>query len=376
MMDLHEIDRKLSGMGQEMKFYSYLTPLNREEEREKFFAAIRAGKEYDPVFCYREGGSRDTKEIWEEISSAIRQPGNGVLQLFSKKLDFMKRQLDLLESDDNSFGKVSARLYGTPDAECLKLSEDILARSKKEGYNFPEETVSPGEMAAILRSEIEKKKIAWKVVLSGKIVPKITVSGVDRTLYINSTVNYTAEEVERLKIHEVKVHVYRGANGDTQSFRIFAEGLAGYNETEEGLAIALEHITGCLDVDRRQLKLYAARAVCADRCVKGSFSEVFSRMREFFPDYLAYRLTERGKRGMRDTSRKGGITNGFHYISGWIKTRKYIEDGGDLSILYVGKVGLDDVGIIKSLLDEGVLRPPEYLPEIIRRGLGNKNDAK
>jgi len=365
MMDLHEIDRKISEIGREVNFYSHLTPLNQEEEKEKFFSTIREGRSYDPIFRYKDSKIKDEKKLLKQISSDIR-PDDGIRQLFVKKLDFMMRQFELLEADEEHFGNASAKLYGVPDAECLRISESILTESKKDGYVFPEETVTPDEMASVLQEELEDKKIGWKVVLSGKIVPKITVSGRDRTIYINSGIDYTAEEVERLKVHEIKVHIYRGANGDIQPFRIFAEGLSGYDETEEGLAIVLEHIEGCLKVDRRQEKLYAGRAVCADRCMKGSFYEVFREMCAFFPEYIAYRLTERGKRGLRDTSRKGGITKGFHYISGWIKMRRYIEEGGKLGILYVGKVGLDDVKIIRGLLGDGTLKPPKYLPDCIK----------
>ena len=45
--------------------------------------------------------------------------------------------------------------------------------------------------------------------------------------------------------------------------------------------------------------------------------------------------------------------------------RTFIEEKGDLSILYVGKIGLDDVGTVKALLDDGTLKPPKHLPEFI-----------
>ena len=202
---------------------------------------------------------------------------------------------------------------------------------------------------------------------SRKIVPKLTVSAKDKTIYINSRINYTAEEVERLKVHEIEVHVYRGVNGNEQPFRIFRDGLAGYDETEEGLAIMAEEKMGCLRTDTRQMKLYAGRALCVAHCMKGSFHDAFKKLREFFPEYLAYRLTERCKRGLEDTSKKGGFTRGFHYLSGWGKVREYVEGGGDLGILYVGKIGLEDTGTVRLLLEKGKLKPPRYLPGFISR---------
>ncbi|MGB2599625.1 MAG: tyrosine/phenylalanine carboxypeptidase domain-containing protein, partial [Candidatus Omnitrophota bacterium] len=80
----------------------------------------------------------------------------------------------------------------------------------------------------------------------------------------------------------------------------------------------------------------------------------------------AYRLTERGKRGLKDASKKGGFPRDFHYISGMQKIHKYVENSGNLSILYIGKIGLRDVDDVKVLLEEGILKPSKHLPEFIR----------
>ncbi len=362
-MDLHEIDKKISGFVAEMNFYVFLIPLNGEEEKEKFFAALLKGKEYNPVFRYSPPEVGNLKKRVKAARSCLA--ADGIQYLFAEKLDFMLKQIELLQSDDGDFGRLSGELYGVPDAECLKVSEKILVESLENGFIFPEETVTPDEMAAVLRGELKSKGIDWKCVLKKRSVSKINVSGRDKTIYVNPDICYTADEVGRLKVHEVMVHVYRGANGRRQPFGIFAEGLAGYDETEEGLAIAAEEVAGCLKTDTRQLKIYAARAVCVDYCARGTFYETFTRLGSFFPDYLAYRLTERGKRGLKDTSVAGAFTNGFHYIEGWMKVKKYIADGGDLSLLYTGKIGIKDAKLVKKLLDEGILERPRYLPDFV-----------
>jgi uncharacterized protein (TIGR02421 family) len=361
---LLQIDRTISEITSKVDFYSYITPLNREEERKRFFAELRKGGVYDPVFRYKK---RDLGDVMKPLQNArlVLDEDDDIQTLLAGTLDFLMTQIDLLEADDMDFGRISAKLYGRPDEECLKDAENILYESRDRGYEFPEETVTSDVMALILRKELEKKGVDWRVVLSGKIVPKITVSAKDRVIYVNTHFDYTPEEVERLRVHEINVHVFRGANGEMQPLRIFTEGLQGYDETEEGLAIVAEDVSGCLKEDTRQMKLYAGRAICVDQCSKGTFYETFMKLQEFFPDYLAYRLTERGKRGLRKTSRAGGIYIGFHYISGWRKVRKYIEEDGDLSILYVGKVGVDDAALLKRLLEKGVLAPPKYLPKFI-----------
>ncbi|MFC1570378.1 tyrosine/phenylalanine carboxypeptidase domain-containing protein [Candidatus Omnitrophota bacterium] len=363
-MDLREVDKKISEATGRIDFYSCLTPLNQKEEEEKFFLLFEKGEKYNPVFKYKEHDLAQEKKDLEELLKGLdaADPLHGV---FIKKIEFILTQAELLEASDEDFAQVAVKLHGEPDKETIDTALGILREGRDTGYVFPDETVTPEEMCSILSEDLKEAGIDWKCTLSRKLIPKVTVSGKDRTIYVNDRISYTQEEIERLRIHEIKVHIYRGANGAIQPFHIFAEGLAGYNETEEGLAIVAEERTGVLKEDTRQMKLYSGRAVCVHHSLEKGFYEVFDALREFFPDRMAYRLAERGKRGLVDTSSRGGLTKGFHYISGWQKVKRFVEENGDLSILYVGKIGVDDVGAARELLSGGVLKAPEHLPEFI-----------
>lgn len=363
-MNLYEVDKEISKITGDMNFYSYLTPINRNEEREKFFSELGTGGEYNPQFEYRDFNCDIQKE--ELLNLHGHLGGEGVSLFLRKKIDFILQQLFMLSCDDEGFTKASEEIYGKPSFEVLSVSRNILMMEEGRESCREEENISAQEMAAILRNKIENEKIDWNVQISHKLVPKITVSGRDRILYVNANVNYTKSEVERLKIHEIEVHIYRALNGYKQPYKIFAEGLAGYDDTEEGMAIFVEDKTGCLNIDKRQMRIYAARALCADFCLRGSFFQTFNALREFFPDEVAYRLTERGKRGIKDTSSRGGFTKGVHYIRGWERVKKYVEEGGDLKILYLGKIGIDDVDVVKQMIDRGELIPPQFLPEFLK----------
>lgn len=361
---LREIDNRLIELSREVDFYSLLTPVNLSEEKERFFQGLRKDKRYNPVFRYKPRDLSKEKRCLEELRGMIGGKDD-MRSLFLKKINFMIGQLDLLTKGDTGFTGISERLYGAPQPDEIDFSLNILSEGRDEEYTFPEETVTPGQMSEALRKKLEDKGIDWTVALSDKIVPKISVSGKDKTIHINSRFNYTPQEVQRLEVHEVEVHAYRGANGDNQPFKIFREGLAGYDETEEGLAIVAEDIAGCLKFDTRQLKLYAGRYIGVSYSLGGSFYETFVKLREFFPDYLAYRLAERVKRGLEDTSLKGAFTQGLHYVSGLMKIWKYIANGGNLSILYVGKVGLEDVDAVSRLIEKGELKEPRFLPNFL-----------
>ncbi|MFH1847173.1 MAG: tyrosine/phenylalanine carboxypeptidase domain-containing protein [Candidatus Omnitrophota bacterium] len=363
-MNLHEIDKRLSGIIKDINFYSLLTPTNQYEEKQKFFKKHRNGQGYNPVFLYRKHDLTVYLKSLETLKAKL-DTQDQLERLFKEKMDFAIGQIRLLQSEDHAFTEISAELYGIPDKVCLEEAGNILEKISTTGYVFPDETVTPCEMAVIFQKNLGIAGIDWEVILSDKIIPKITVSGKDKRVYINSRINYTREEVQRLKVHEIDVHVYRGANGDIQPFWIFREGLAGYDETEEGLAIILEEMSGCLRIDNRQEKIYAARALSVEYSIEGAFYDVFIRLKDFFPEEIAYRMAERTKRGLTDTSLSGGFTKDFHYMSGWRKLRKYAEEKKDIKILYTGKIGVEHVEIVEALISSKVLSPPCFVPEIL-----------
>ncbi|MBD3379992.1 MAG: DUF1704 domain-containing protein [Candidatus Omnitrophica bacterium] len=370
-MDLIHIDKKISEIGSRIDFYSQITPVNRIQEEKRFFDELSRGERYDPVFTYRRTDvSRERREI--ELLVGSISSNDPLSRMLKKKALFLLSHMELLEADEDSLGGCAVSLFGKPDEGCLSESRGILDPPAADGSEFPEETVAPGEMAEILSVYIRERGIPWEVRLTDNIVPKLTVSGARGVIYINSRLNYTPHEVERLKVHEVLVHVYRGLNGKKQPYRIFAEGTAGYNETEEGLAVMAEKITGVLETDRRQMRLYAGRAVCAGLCLEMSFSEAFDALRADFPDGIAYRLVERAKRGMKHTRKKGCLTKGFHYISGYRKMREYVSSGRSPAVLFAGKISIDDSVAVEELLRKKQLRYPDCPPELWPGGLCEK----
>ena len=114
--------------------------------------------------------------------------------------------------------------------------------------------------------------------------------------------------------------------------------------------------------DKRQMKLYAGRAIAAALAIEKSFYDIYEELTKYFPSDLAYRITERTKRGMVDTSKPGGITKGHHYISGLCKVKEYAKNS-DMNLLYVGKISIDDIEEVRVLVEKGLLKPSKYLPQ-------------
>jgi len=157
-----------------------------------------------------------------------------------------------------------------------------------------------------------------------------------------------------------------------QPWEVFRHGLGGYEETEEGLAVYAEDITGMLKLNPFQLKIYAGRALAVDLALKNSFYETFCKLKKYFSPVIAYRLSERVKRGINKAIKKGALTKDFYYLSGWDKVKRYVEkDRGDLEILYTGKIGLEDTKIIRDLIQKGVIIKPESGKIMHNVGLDN-----
>ena len=87
-------------------------------------------------------------------------------------------------------------------------------------------------------------------------------------LLVAPTARVSAARAEALLHHEVGTHVVTFVNGSHQPLRILASGLAGHEETQEGLAVLAEYLVGGLTAGR--LRQLAARVVAvhadARRC--------------------------------------------------------------------------------------------------------------
>jgi hypothetical protein len=78
--------------------------------------------------------------------------------------------------------------------------------------------------------------------------------------------------------HEIGTHVVTYQNGAKQRLALLTIGLPGYDETQEGLAVLAEYLTGGLDP--RRLRVLAARVVAVGKMLEGAeFLKIFESLR-------------------------------------------------------------------------------------------------
>ena len=85
---------------------------------------------------------------------------------------------------------------------------------------------------------------------------------------IAPTARFAESRVDALLQHEVGTHVVTHVNGADQPLHVLASGLAGHDETQEGLAVLAEHLVGGLTA--RRLRQLAARVVAVHAMVEGA----------------------------------------------------------------------------------------------------------
>jgi len=66
--------------------------------------------------------------------------------------------------------------------------------------------------------------------------------------------------------------------------------------------------------------------------------------------------------------RGGGFIKDHIYLQGRRRIREYLEDGGSLKPLYVGKVPLESVERAEELIGSE-LNPPEYTPLVLHESI-------
>jgi uncharacterized protein (TIGR02421 family) len=179
-------------------------------------------------------------------------------------------------------------------------------------------------------------------------------------LMIGADVSIPVGRADALLQHEVGTHMLTYYNGRAQPLRLLSEGLPGYEETQEGLSVLAEYLTGGLDVER--IRIIAARVIAVRALIAGAgFVEAFRLISgRGLAAHSAFSIVVRVYRG-------GGLTKDADYLRGLAGILRYAGDGGDLTRLFIGKLSIAQLPVIEELLARGVLVGPRILPRYLGR---------
>lgn len=178
------------------------------------------------------------------------------------------------------------------------------------------------------------------------------------TLMIGDQAKVQKRRAQALLNHEIGTHLVTRVNGEVQPVTVLADGLAGYEETQEGLAAMAEIAVG--GFTRARLRQLASRVLTVSRMISGSdFDECFEALRDAGTGpKSAFQTTMRVFRG-------GGLTKDAIYLRGLLDLLSHLASEGTLAPLWLGKMSLRDVSLVSDLAEREILLPPKLVPHYI-----------
>ena len=350
-----DIDASLTRIERSLNVLLNVTPVNATEawadfERCDFVSAptLRLRElEFEPDLVRR--------DLYDLEIENVTDPA--LHTLFQTKRDEIARQITALEDRDTArFVYGSLQLYGGAAPPLVSAAEELLAM-------IPEQPPSPssvtaGVFAEAARAEFDRYRAVYRdfpshIEVRNDISELMVSFG---RLLIPEAATIRADRVEPLLHHEVGTHVVTFQNGARQPLKLLTTGLPGYDETQEGLAVLAEYLTGGLDP--RRLRVLAARVVAIVEMLDGAgFLEIFESLRTEYriPTKTAWSITIRVVVG-------GGSVKDAIYLRGITRLLEALAEGASLDVLFVGKLALDHIPLIQDLLDREVLNPPWVRP--------------
>ena len=358
-----DIDRQLAVVSNQFDYLLQLTPVNtggawRQFQRERF--------EKVPEFHYRPlpvDPAVLKRELYKIPIERVEDPA--LQRLFQEKQEELELKLTMLRDRDTPrFLYESLQLFGGVRDDLLQLAKDLLAQLAGEGGLGKARKVNATEFAARAEAEFEfYRQASAEFKANAQVTREVSGLIVSRgKLLINADLSLPPSRVPALLAHEVGTHLLTYYNGRMQPFHQLYSGLAGYEELQEGLAVLSEYLVGGLTKSR--LRQLAARVVAVQQLTDGaSFVDAFRTLDNDygFTQRTAYNVAMRVYRG-------GGLTKDAVYLRGLQAILRYVQKGGDLNPLLVGKMAVEHIPIIKELQYREVLKPAPIVPRYMQDG--------
>lgn len=303
-----------------------LNPLNLQQEKEKFFQ----DKSYNPQFIYSRGFSQ------EELTKY------GLPQ--EKYFEYAKKMIA-------KYGAYQVNRYNQLEAsfvheKCLDLFDRLYIQALPIYFSFD-------------------------------FLSKVMIS--NTALYFRLPIFMTEKSLAMKLNHEIQTHYLRKLNQQ----QVESQGI-NINKTdpniarvEEGLAGLHSYIFSDYPVIRKSFVGYYATYLAH----VSSFSDTFKALTDLgMEEEAAFMITARKKRGLTDTSQKGGFTKDIIYLEGAVMVWNYlINEHHDPHDLYLGRMSLEQIQQHKKQINTSQHVYPDffenldiYLDEI--RRIGEKSE--
>ncbi len=348
-----EVDFQIHQISKKLKILSKLTPKNLESEIKKF----KENTNYNPQFEYEDFSDF----LFENIKKLrnIKVEGDVLGQIFFKKIKYLEKNLKMIACiGTEQYSEASLDIYRAPTIKELELAE----KHKKNSKQYDQSTnLSANEAKKIFLKFAESSKLKnIEVQIKNDMISDVSVNK-KGTIFLNKNAKFNEQRIEKLIAHEIETHIYTAINGKDQPYQIFQDGLANYLYTQEGLAVYNQE---------KQLGFkepcHGANTLINNNLVyQNSFANGYKALKkQGLSDNEALKACLKTKRGLNDTSQKGGSFKPSVYFIGVQMITKFLNEKGDYNNLYIGKINIEDIKLIKQVKS---LNPAKLLPRCYQK---------
>ena len=361
---IFDIDANLNRLVKNIELLNYINPLHIAAEKKKFFSAKY---NYEPEFKYPKikfDGYKLHRLLFSQRLERIED--HAIRQLYEDVIYEYSGLIECIETigKGKKFYFNSLKSFGTPTERDIENAKFILRFDNVDNADL--DPIHDAKYAKQYFNEFsERYDFKYTIKISNNLSAAAMVLNNTQTLVLRKNHKFSNNQLRVLANHEIGVHLVTTFNGLSQPLKVFSNGFPNNVETQEGLAVYSEYMSGSLTMYR--LRELAFRVIAANSLSKGySFSDTFDLL---YGQYKlerneAFSITQRVHRG-------GGFTKDFLYLTGLRNVFQFANDNQDLGKLLMGKVCMSYTNTIDKLIDLGLAIPPIHFTDAY---LENKNN--
>ncbi len=354
---------------------------------EKFFAKnccelppmTRKCYERNPLPFDRRTKLRELRELEHDIGRQLGH-ANACSQMMVQRCQEYRQVVDLLSSRGTpTFAAISQRLFGSSAwiSRTSSMSLRSMGKLIKQAVArlaLPEsrrhESVHDAEAAARILSDRLRDYFGAEIQFRTKLTRDLTAdaSAGGATINIRGDAYFTDWEIRLLEVHEGWVHLATTLNGRDQPLcRFLGKNSPSATVTQEGLAVLTEILTG--NSHPRRLRRLANRIEAVGMVEAGAdFLDVYRfYLEEAESPQSSYQQTHRVFRGSLPCG-CGPFTKDLGYSKGLLMLLEYLDRAQRIgqtrqaALLFCGKTCVEEIPNLAQLVEEGILREPEFVP--------------
>jgi uncharacterized protein (TIGR02421 family) len=342
------IDANLDRLVKKIELLTYLNPLNIEKEKHRFFSSKYLE---EPVFKYKKLQFDPYKLNRLFFSQRLeRIKDEQIMKFYQEVVYYYANMIQCIETigQHKKFYYNSLRVYGTPTEKDVQNARFILHLADEPDTGDMEKIYTPEDAKVYFEEFVQQYNFPLNISFSNSIAAEAMVSNNTQSLLIKKNTIFSRNQLLTLANHEIGVHLVTTYNGMLQPLKVFSNGFPKNVETQEGLAVFSEYMSGALTL--RRLKELAYRVLASDSLIKGyGFSDTFDMLHGQYKldRNKAFTITMRVHRG-------GGFTKDRLYLSGLKKIYKRHRAGLSMDSLLTGKVTMESEATINRFKDLGL----------------------